>query len=330
MRAVVITGKGGPEVLDVREVDPPVPGFGQVGVAIHAAGLNRADALQARGRYPAPPGSPADIPGLEFAGVVETLGPGLVGPWKPGDRVYGIAGGGGLAQAIVAHERCLAPIPDNLDFVQAAAVPEAFMTAHDALETQARYQPGETVLIHAVGGGVGTAAVQLAHAAGCRTIGTARTAWKLDRAGELGLDVPIDTSVMPDFAAAVKAATGGHGAPVILDFLGGSAWAGNIDALAVRGRMVLIGFLAGPTVEKMNLGALLAKRATIVATTLRARPLEEKIAVTQAFASRVNPWLASGVVKPVVDRVFPLDQAREALAHMESNGGFGKVVLAMR
>jgi NADPH:quinone reductase-like Zn-dependent oxidoreductase len=179
MKAVVITGTGGSEALELREIPAPEPRGDQVRVRVRAAGINRADLLQARGRYPAPPGVPADIPGLEFAGEVEALGPGVTGPLKVGDRVFGIVGGGGLAEAVVSHERMVVPIPENLDYEQAAAVPEVFLTAHDALETQAAVRPGERVLIHAVGGGVGSAAVQLAHAMGCTVFGTTRSAEKL-------------------------------------------------------------------------------------------------------------------------------------------------------
>jgi putative PIG3 family NAD(P)H quinone oxidoreductase len=327
MRAVTIGGVGGAEVLAVREVPTPAPGAGQVRVRVRAAGVNRADLMQARGHYPAPPGSPADIPGLEFAGEVDALGTELTGTWELGDRVYGIVGGGGLAEAIVTHERMLAPIPPNLDFDAAAAVPEVFFTAFDALDAQAGLRPGETVLIHAVGGGVGSAAVQLAHAMGCTVLGTARTAEKLDRCKALGLDVGIDSSA-EDFAEAALRATGGAGVDAVIDHLGASAWAGNVKALADRGRLVLVGLLGGHKAD-VNLAALLRKRLTVVATTLRARPIEEKIAVTQAFAARVNPWLARGLVRPVVERVYPLEEVRAAQEHLESNAGFGKIVLRM-
>lgn len=326
MRAVVITGTGGLEVLEVRDVPVPEPRGEQVRVRVRAAGLNRAELLQARGLYPAPPGAPADILGLEFAGEVESLGPDVTAPWKPGDRVYGLLGGGGLAEQVVTHERLLVSIPSTLDFDEAAAVPEAFITAHDALDNQARLRPGEAVLIHAVGGGVGTAAVQIAHASGCPVIGTARTAWKLERARELGLDLAIDTST-EEFAPFVLAQTGDRGVPVIIDHLGARAWDQNLQCLASRGRLVVVGLLAGSKVPQADLGLILRKRATIVGTTLRARPLEEKIAATQAFAARVNPWLATRKVVPVLDRVYPLAEVREALHRLETNAGFGKIVL---
>ena len=186
MRAIVITGNGGPEVLEIRDVPTPEPRGEQVRVRVRACGLNRADLMQCRGMYPAPPGVPADIPGLEYAGEVDALGPDVTGPLKPGDRVFGIVGGGGQAEFVLTHERMAVPIPANLDFVEAAAVPEAFITAHDALLTQGRLDPGERVLIHAVGSGVGTAAVQIAHAMGCTVFGTSRTAAKLERAAAPG------------------------------------------------------------------------------------------------------------------------------------------------
>ncbi len=327
MRAIVIAGKGGAEVLEVREVPTPEPGSGQVRVRVRACGLNRADLMQARGMYPAPPGAPADIPGLEYAGEVDALGPDVNGPLRVGDRVFGIVGGGGQAESVLTHERMAVPIPPNLDFVQAAAVPEAFITAHDALLAQGRLEPGGRVLIHAVGSGVGTAAVQVAHAMGCTVLGTSRTAAKLERARELGLDHGIDASV-EDFAQVARARTDGDGVDVVIDFLGGPALAGNLSALATRGRLVLVGLLGGSTAP-FDLNLMLRKRLTIVGTTLRARPLEEKIAATRRFGAQVVPWLARGLVRPVVDSVFASDDVRAAQARMESNEVFGKVILRL-
>lgn len=327
MKAVVITGIHGNDSIELRDVPTPEPGAGQVRVQVRAAGINRAELLQARGLYPAPPGAPADIPGLEFAGVIESLGPDVLGPHKPGDPVFGIVGGGGLAESVVTHERLLAPIPANLGFVEAAAVPEVFLTAHDALDHQADLRPGERVLIHAVGGGVGSAAVQLAHAMGCTVYGTSRTAEKLDRCRSLGLDVGIDTS-REDFAEVVRRETGGQGVHVVVDLIGAAAWAANLDALATRGRLVVVGLLGGARVDA-NLGTLLSKRLKVVGTTLRARPLEEKIDATKRFSERVVPWLERGVVRPIVDRTYPLASVRDALDHMASNAGFGKIVVTM-
>jgi putative PIG3 family NAD(P)H quinone oxidoreductase len=289
--------------------------------------LNRADLLQCKGVYPAPPGSPADIPGLEYAGEVDVLGPDVVGPLNVGDRVFGLVGGGGQAEYVVTHERLVARIPRDLDFVEAAAVPEAFITAHDALVTQGGVLPGERVLIHAVGSGVGTAAVQLAHAMGCEVWGTSRTADKLEKLKPRGLDHGIDTS-HEDFADAVRASSGGRGVDVVIDLLGGVALERNLAALAPKGRLVLVGLLGGSQAP-LNLNVMLHKRLTMIGTTLRARPLEEKITATQRFAAQVVPWLERGLVRPIVDSVFPFQEVRAALGRVESNQVFGKVVLRL-
>ena len=327
MKAVVITGVGGPEVLEIREVPIPVPRGDQVRVLVRACALNRADLVQCRGMYPAPPGAPADIPGLEYAGIVDALGPDAVGPLKLGDRVMGIVGGGGQAEYVLTHERLAVPIPANVDFTAAAAVPEAFITAHDALLTQGRLAPGERVLVHAVGSGVGTAAVQIAHAMGCEVFGTSRTAPKLVRAKDLGLDHGINT-LADDFGQIVRALTGGRGVDVIVDLLGATALAGNLASIAQEGRLVLVGLLGG-TSGMLDVNLMLRKRLTMVGTTLRARPLEQKIAATRRFASQVVPWIERGLVRPVVDQIFPLDEVATALARLESNEVFGKVVLTL-
>src|SRR5438477_8986060 len=227
MHPVIITRPGGPEVLEIQEVETPEPTGDYVRVRVRAAGLNRADLSQRAGHYPAPPGSPSDIPGLEFAGEVDAVGP-LVRMWKPGQRVMGLAGGGGQAEYILTHEGLLVEIPDNLDFVQAAGVPEVFITAHDALFTQAGLQMGERVLIHAAGSGVGTAAIQLAHATGATTFGTSRTPDKLQRAKELGLDVGISGQ---NFAEEVNSLTNGEGVHIVIDFLGAPYIEQNLQAL---------------------------------------------------------------------------------------------------
>jgi putative PIG3 family NAD(P)H quinone oxidoreductase len=327
MKAVVIVGQGGVEALEVRDVPDPVPLGGELLVRVRAAGINRADLMQARGHYPAPPGSPADIPGLEFAGEVAGRGAGCVGPHREGDRVFGIVSGGGLAEFVTCHERMAVPIPANLDFDQAGAVPEAFLTAHDALETQGALRPGERVLIHAAAGGVGSAAVQLASAMGCVVLGTSRQADKLERLRQHGLEVGIDTS-SEDFAAVVRERTRGEGVHVVIDHVGGPFLSANLDALAPRGRLVLVGLLGGPKTD-VNLFTFLRKRINMVGTTLRARPLEEKIDVTRRFAERVAPWLERGRVRPILDRVYPLDQVRAAQERLEANLGFGKIVLRL-
>ncbi len=320
MKAIVIARPGGPEVLELRDVPLPEPGSGEVRVRVHATALNRADLLQRRGHYPAPPGVPADVPGLEVAGTVEALGPGAT-RWKVGDRVFGLVGGGGYAEHVVAHERTLAPIPANLDFAHAAAVPEAFITAHDALFRLGGLRPGGRVLVHAAGSGVGLAALQLAHAIHATTFGTARTQEKLDRARAFGLEHPAPIASFADFVHAH-----GGGVDVVIDFVGGPYLAQNLRALAVGGRLVVVGLLGGRE-EKIDLSLLLARRLTVVGTSLRSRPLEEKIQVTRVFEDEVCPLLARGVVKPVIDRTFPLAEAHVAHELLEQNRSFGKLVL---
>jgi NADPH:quinone reductase len=326
MKAVVFTGKGGPEVIVVRELPDPVPSRGEVIVRVRAAALNRADLLQRRGLYPPPPGTREDVPGLELAGEVESVGEGIVA-WKPGDRVMAITAGEAQAERCAVHERMLLRIPDGLSFEDAGAIPEAGVTSHDALFTLGGLRPGWTVLVHAVGSGVSTAALQLAKAAGATVIGTSRTPDKLERARALGLDHGILVGKEePRFADEVKKLTGKRGCPLILDFVGAPYAAENLAALALGGRIVVIGTMGGakPTVD---LSLLMRTRGAIVGTVLRPRPLEEKIVATQLFARDVLPLVATGKVKPVVDAVLPADQVREAHARMENNESFGKLVL---
>jgi len=322
MRAVVITRPGGPEVLEVQEVEKPEPVGDYVRVRVRAAGINRADLQQRAGRYPAPAGSPSNIPGLEFAGVVDAVGP-LVRAWKPGQRVMGLAGGGGQAQYILAHEGLLVEIPDNLDFVQAAGVPEVFMTAHDALFTQAGLQMGERVLIHAAGSGVGTAAIQLAHATGATTFGTSRTPRKLEQARQLGLDFGLSDK---NFAAEVNRLTNDGGVHVVLDFIGAPYLEQNLEALTTWGRMVFLATLGGVQAN-VNLAMLMGKRISIRGCTLRTRTLEEKLAVMRRFATSVLPLLANGKVKPVIEQVYSMEEVGKAHMEMEENKNFGKLVV---
>jgi NADPH2:quinone reductase len=326
MKAIVITRPGGPEVLELREVEANEPGRAEVRVRVRATAVNRADLLQRAGGYPAPADAPADIPGLEYAGEIDAVGAG-VSELAIGDRVFGLCGGGAYAERVVVPARTAVRIPDRLSFTDAAAVPEAFITAWDALVTQGGLAAGERVLIHAVGSGVGTAAVQITRAIGARSIGTARTAAKLERARPLGLDealVPEDGR----FAAAVQRLTGDTGVDVVLELLGGPYLAEDLACLAVRGRIVLVGLLAGARTE-LDLRVLLHRRVRLTGTVLRARPLEEKIAASQAFARHLCPLLARGTLVPVVDRVLPLAEAGEAHRLVAANQGFGKVVLSV-
>jgi putative PIG3 family NAD(P)H quinone oxidoreductase len=326
MRAAVATGLIGDDSIAIRDVPEPEPAGSEIRVRVRAAGLNRADLLQARGQYPAPPGAPPDLLGLEYAGEVESLGPKCLGPLKVGDRVFGLVGGGGLAEYVVTHERLAVPIPSHLDFEQAAAVPEVFLTAHDALVAQGRAQPGERILIHAVGGGVGSAAAMIARAMGCTVFGTSRTPEKLRLARErLGVDHPIDTR-SADWPERVRQLAGGLGVDVLVDLLGAKLWAANVAAMARLGRVVVVGLLTGPEAA-VDLRALMSKRLTVVGTTLRARPLEEKIDATRRFAASVVPWLERGLVRPIVDQAFPLEAIHAARDRMTSNAGFGKIVL---
>ncbi len=326
MRAIVITEFGGPEVLLLRDVSSPVPSRGEVRVRVRATALNRADLLQRMGAYPAPPDAPKDIPGLELAGEVAELGEGVT-ELAVGDRVFGLVGGGAYAEEIVAHARTLAKIPDGMSFTDAAAIPEAFITAYDAMVTQARLSSGETVLVNAVGSGVGTAAVQLARAIGARSIGTARTADKLERARALGMNEGV-VATNGKFADEVRRVAGERGVDVVLELVGGSYIEEDIACVALRGRIVLVGMMAGTRAD-VDLAGVLRKRVTIVGTMLRSRPLEEKIAAAQVFARHIVPLFASGVLKPVVDRVMPLDLAAQAHAQLAANEGFGKIVLSV-
>jgi NADPH:quinone reductase len=327
MLAAVITKPGGPDVLEIREHPTPAPGYEQILVRVHASALNRADLLQRRGAYPAPPGAPPDVPGIEFAGEVAALGPGAR-EWREGDRVYGLVGGGAHAEYLVTHERAVARIPDALAWERAGAVPEAFITAHDALR-QADARPGETAIVHAVGSGVGLAAAQLARALGVRCLGTARTPDKLERARVYGLDagLALGTDLAP-LAPFVAEHTGGRGADVALDLVGGPYLGATLGAMAPLGRIVLVGTMAGARGE-LDYGRLLRHRITLRGTVLRARPLEERIAVTRRFGVEVGSLLARDVVRPVVDSQFPLAALAQAHERLESNATFGKVVVLM-
>jgi len=326
MRAIVISKPGGPEVLQLREVATPNPARGEVRVRVHATAVNRADLLQRMGHYPAPADAPADIPGLEYAGEIDALGEGVT-ELAVGDRVFGLAGGGTYAEQLVVHAGTVAKIPSGLPYNDAAAIPEAFLTAWDAMITQGGLAAGETVLVSAVGSGVGTAAVQIARAIGAHSIGTARTATKLARAHALGLNDGVEAHG-GKFAEAVLAANNGRGVDVVVELVGGAYVAEDLECIAPLGRIVLVGLLAGRSVE-LDLGAVLRKRVRILGTVLRSRPLEEKLAVARVLARNIAPLVARGALKPVVDRVMPLADAAAAHGWMASNDGFGKLVLTV-
>ncbi len=323
MRAVVFPGDG---AIEVVERPTPEPGPGQVLVRVHGAGLNRADLMQRVGLYPAPPGVPADIPGMEFSGEVAALGEG-VRTLAAGDRVFGIVGGGAQAEALVVHESNCARVPEHVDLVEAGGIPEVFITAHDALRTRGGLQPGQHVLVHAVGSGVGTAVVQLAKAVGCTVTGTARTETKLDQARALGLDhgVLAPTPLDPGALAEAIVAAGGA-VDVTIELVGGGYVLADISAAAKQGRIVIVGTLAGAVVD-IPLFLLMAKRLAVHGTVLRARTIEEKAAAVATFVDEVGPLIDDGRVRPIVDRILPLDDALEAYDLLTSDATFGKVIL---
>jgi putative PIG3 family NAD(P)H quinone oxidoreductase len=326
MRAVVITRPGGPEVLEIQQRDRPTPQSNEILVHVHATALNRADLLQRQGRYPAPPGAATDIPGLEFAGTVESLGKGAT-QWKVGDHVFGIIGGGAHAEYVTVHEDAVARVPEGMPWETAAAIPEAFITAHDALVVQAGVRDGERVLVHAVGSGVGLASIQLARAWNAIPYGTARTADKIERAREYGLeDGVVVGSDVEEVVRAAERWSAGKGIEVTLDLVGGAYLDASVRASALKARIMLIGTVAGRT-GTLSLGVVLGKRVTIRGTVLRSRSLDEKIAATRAFAADVLPLLEREDVRPVIDSVYDLADIRQAHARLESNETFGKVVL---
>ncbi len=320
MRAAVIREGS----LVVEERPEPTPGTGEVRVRVHATAVNRADLLQIRGGYPAPKDAVQDVPGLEYAGVVDALGDKVLG-LAIGDRVFGLVGGGAYAESLVVHAETVARLPTNLSFEEAAALPEAYLTAYDAMVSQMGLAAGETVLVHAVGSGVGTAALQIARAIGATAIGTARTEDKLDDARALGLGTGI---LVKDarFSAAVLEATGGRGVDVVLDLVGGAYVNESLACMAPKGRLVLVGLLAGASGE-IDFGAVLRKRLTIKGTVLRSRPLEEKILAGRVLERHLAPLFAEKRLTPVIHASFPLAQVEAAIAIVAKNEGFGKVVI---
>jgi putative PIG3 family NAD(P)H quinone oxidoreductase len=325
MRAVLFRKPGGPEVLEVAEVPRPEPAPGEILVRNFATALNRADLLQRRGLYPPPPGA-SEILGLEFAGEVAAIGAGARA-FRRGDRVFGLVAGGAYAEFLTVDERLGAPIPDSFSYDAAAAVPEAFLVAEDALFRLAGLARGDSVLIHAGASGVGTAAIQLAAARGVAVVATAGSAEKVARLKELGAARAVDYRE-DDFSLAVAEATGGRGVSAAIDLVGARHWPGTLHSLAAGGRLVVVGLVGGARVD-LDLGLLLRKRLQVIGTTMRGRSLEEKAEVMERFRREVLPLLEAGRVKPVIDRVFPLEEARAAHERMEANRNIGKIILRL-
>jgi len=322
-KAIRIREPGGPEVLEIGEIEVPEPGPSQVVVEVAAAGLNRADCLQRRGFYPAPPGVPPDVPGLELAGVVESVGDAVTG-WKPGDRVMGIVSGGAMATRVVTESAELMRIPGELSLVEAAAVPEVFLTAYDAVILQGGLRAGQTVLLHAVASGVGTAAIQLASVLDARSIGTSRSPEKLTRCIELGLThaVLVEEAQFADAVLAVAA----EGAHVILDTVGAAYLAQNLQVIATKGRIIVIGLMGGVKAE-LALGVLLAKRASIHGSVLRSRSAVEKAELTKVFTDDMLGRFSTGQLRPIIDDTLPMSEVQAAHRRMDANETFGKLVL---
>ena len=323
MRAIVITSPGGPEVLRLTEVPDPVAGPGEVVIDVAAAGLNRADVLQRMGGYPPPPGA-SPYPGLECSGRISAIGPGVTG-WRAGDEVCALLAGGGYAERVAVPQGQLLPIPAGVSLTEAAGLPEAACTVHATVIGQAHLAAGETLLVHGGAGGIGTMAIQLAKALGAQVACTAGTPAKLAFCTELGADLAISYAD-DDFAAAIASFTGGRGADVILDIMGAPYLARNLAALATGGRLVVIATRGGTT-SQADLGLLMRKRASIFASTLRARPVAEKAAIVGAVAEQVWPLIAAGQVRPVIERVLPLAEAAQAHTLLDAGTHIGKILL---
>jgi len=325
MRAVVLNSHGGPEVLTIAEVADPVPGPDEVLVDIAATALNRADLLQRMGLYPDPRGRTPEIPGLEFAGTVAAVGE-RVSMWKVGDRVMAIEAGGAYAEQIATHERQLLAVPEGIDLVDAAAIPEVFLTAWDALVLQGGLSSGRWALVHAGASGVGTAAIQIAKAIGAR-IAVTCSSGKAHVCRDLGADLVLERSPHDWLADATAAVPGGF--DVVLDVIGGEEIDRNLQAVALRGTIVQVGLMGGGRTP-VNVGLLLAKRAHWVGTTLRTRPIEEKVGVTRRFAAEMLPLFDTGALRPVIDSTYPIEQIAAAHQHLEANANAGKIVITLR
>lgn len=323
MKAVVLREHGGPEVLQIEDVPSPICGAEDILVSVVATALNRADLLQRMGFYPNPFPQGPEIPGLEFAGTVKAVGE-RVTSWKVGDQVMGIVSGGAYAEELVLHERQAMAVPTSVSLSDAAAIPEVFITAWDALVVQGGLTSGRWAMVHAGASGVGTAAIQICRAIGARIVVTCSSG-KVDACRKLGADVVVDYTT-EDFVAVVHEATGAQGVDVVLDVIGGDYVERNVAALAVKGRIIQVGVMAGKPVP-FNVGVLLAKRATITGTVLRARPLEEKIAITQRFAAEMLPLFDRGALTPVIDSRYTLTDIAAAHTFMASNANVGKIII---
>jgi putative PIG3 family NAD(P)H quinone oxidoreductase len=325
MRAIMITEPGGPDVLELQDVPDATAGPGEVLVRVAAAGVNRADVMQRMGHYPPPPGAP-EYPGLECSGTVVALGDGVDG-WAVGDEVCALLSGGGYAELVAVPAGQLLPVPRGVSLVEAAALPEVVCTVWSNVFMTAVLRPGEVLLVHGGSSGIGTMAIQLGVAAGARVAVTAGSAEKLERCRELGADILVDYKDQ-DFVEVVREATGGHGADVVLDTIGAKYLARNLDLLAANGRQVTIGLQGGARAE-LDLGLLLRKRAAVIATSLRARPADEKAAIVAAVREHVWPLVEDGTVRPIVHATMPLGDAAAAHALLESSAHVGKVLLTV-
>jgi putative PIG3 family NAD(P)H quinone oxidoreductase len=324
MRAIVLKSHGDPDVLTLAEVPDPEPGPEEVVVEIVATALNRADVLQRMGFYPEPgPAREHEIPGMELSGTVVARGS-RVTMWREGDEVMGIVTGGAYAERVVSHERMLLPVPQPVPLADAAAIPEVWITAFDALVVQGGLTSGRTALVHAGASGVGTAAIQIAKAIGANIVVTTSTA-KVQACRDLGADVVVDYT-SDDFVPPAREATVGRGVDVVLDVIGGDYLDRNVEALATKGRIIQVGLMGGGQTP-FNVGGLLTKRASLIGTTLRGRPLEEKIAITRRFGDEILPLFDAGLCRPVIDCRFPLESIADAHRHMEANANVGKILI---
>ena len=324
MKAIIRTGDGGPEVLQLAEAPSPTPTATQILVDVHTTALNRADLIQRRGGYPPPPGE-SEILGLEIAGTVSEVGDAVADGISKGDRVFGLVGGGGYAEQAVIDYRMAMPIPDGWSFEQAAAVPEVFFTANENIFTLGKLSAGETILIHAGGSGVGSAGIQISRHAGATVFVTAGTSEKIDKCKALGATAGIHYKTT-DFVAEIQRLTDGQGVDVVLDFIGAPYLERNLSILKPKGRLLQVGLIAGATAE-INLGVVMRNRLQIIGSVMRPQSIDEKIAITQRFVERWLPALKRGVLQPIIDTVFPLSEARQAHEYMEANRNFGKILL---